>query len=334
MFNIDNLIQKAHSVVKSHYLGNGAYARHLWQNEAGTRLLAVNPYGCADALHVLYMINELPTGDEAKACVKALQDLQDPETGLFTEVPPAYYMHATAQCLGALDLFGAKPKYPQKTTLQFFTKEGLKTLMDSIRWQEAPWKDSHLGAGVYAIGVMTDNVDLEWQNYYFDILYDETDPEWGMSRKGTILTGDNPAPLFHHLNGWFHYMFNIQYAKRPLKYPEKLIDTCIKMYREKLLHPMFARSVGFSEIDWVYPLNRATRETPHRFEEAKAVLCEFADEYIPYLESLDFATHDSINDMNPLCGVIACLAELQNALPGYIESSKPLRLVLDRRPFI
>lgn len=334
MYNIDNLIEKAHKVVKSHYLGDGKYARFLWQDKANTRMLGVNPYGCADALHVLYMINELPTGDEAKACVKALQDLQDPETGLFTEAPKAYYMHTTAQCLGALELFGAKAKHPQKTTLQFFTKEGLKGLMDAIRWQDAPWKDSHLGAGVYAIGFLSDSVDLEWQNYYFDILYDNTDPEWGMSRAGKVLTGETPAPLYHHLNGWFHYMFNMQYAKRPLKYPEKFIDTCIKMYKEKLLHPMFARSVGFSEIDWVYPLNRAMRESSHRFEEAQEVLRDFADIYIPYLESLDFETNDPLNDMNPLCGVICCLAELQVALPGYIDSTKPLRLVLDRRPFI
>jgi hypothetical protein len=35
-----------------------------------------------------------------------------------------------------------------------------------------------------------------------------------------------------------------------------------------------------------------------------------------------------------LFGAVCALAELQTALPGYIESKKAMRLVLDRRPFI
>ena len=56
--NIDKLIEKAHGVVKSHYLGNGAYARYIRQNEEGTRKLGINEYGCADAMNILYTINE------------------------------------------------------------------------------------------------------------------------------------------------------------------------------------------------------------------------------------------------------------------------------------
>ena len=336
--NIDSLIEKAHNIVKTHYLGNGGYARYLWQNAEGNRKLGINEYGCADAMNILYTINEFPVGEEMEACLLALQNLQNPETGLFEEATH-HFMHTTAHCAAAIELFDAQPKYPQKTTLKYFTKDGVKALLDSLRWQEAPWRDSHEGAGVYVIGLLTGNVDLEWQNYYFDLLYNDTDPDYGMSRVGTILTGDNPAPLFHHLNSWFHYMFNMQYAKRPLKYPAKLVDTCIKMYTEGLLGNdamdyNFAHSIGFAQIDWVYSLNRATRETSHRFDEAKALLRDFADDYIAYLESLDFDTNDPLNDLHCLFAVLCCLAELQAALPGYIESTKPLRLVLDRRPFI
>jgi hypothetical protein len=35
-----------------------------------------------------------------------------------------------------------------------------------------------------------------------------------------------------------------------------------------------------------------------------------------------------------LFGAVCALAELQRALPGEIRSERPLRLVLDRRPFI
>jgi hypothetical protein len=129
-------------------------------------------------------------------------------------------------------------------------------------------------------------------------------------------------------------MFNMDYARRPLKYPDTLIDSCIKMYDENMLGKTFGRYIGFCEIDWVYSLNRATRQTPHRHTEAKDRLRRFAGDYIAYLESLDFDTDDGANDLHMLFGAVCCLAELQAALPGEIKSTKPLRLVLDRRPFI
>ena len=331
MINLDSMIEKIHNVVKSHYLGNGAYARYLWQDANKTRKMGINEYGCADAMNILYSINQFPTGKEREDCLDALLSLQSEETGLFEE-HTHHFIHTTAHCIASIELFDAKPRYPQKTMLPLFTKEGIKKLLDSIRWVEAPWRDSHEGAGTYVIGVLTDSVTLDWQNYYFDLLYDETDPELGISRAGTY--DPNAIGLNHHLNGWFHYMFNMQYAKRPLKYPEKLVDTCIMMYDTGLLGKGFGNGVGFSEVDWIFALNRATRETPHRFAEAKERLWDMAQKYISFLESLDFEKHDGINDLHCLFGAVCALAELQAALPGKIVSTKPLRLVLDRRPFI
>ena len=54
----------------------------------------------------------------------------------------------------------------------------------------------------------------------------------------------------------------------------------------------------------------------------------------PGPESFDFETDDPINDLHMLFGTVCALAELQNALPGEIVSTRPMRLVLDRRPFI
>ena len=53
-----------------------------------------------------------------------------------------------------------------------------------------------------------------------------------------------------------------------------------------------------------------------------------------FLLELDPATHENFNDLHTLFGCICALAELQAALPGYLASDKPLKLVLDRRPFI
>ena len=119
-----------------------------------------------------------------------------------------------------------------------------------------------------------------------------------------------------------------------MKYPDKLVDTCIRMYDEGLLGDSFGKSIGFAEVDWVFALNRATRETPHRFYEAKERIRDFANKYIDYLESLDYETHEGLNDLHCLFGALCCVAELQTALPGEFISTKPVRAVLDRRPFI
>ena len=63
-------------------------------------------------------------------------------------------------------------------------------------------------------------------------------------------------------------------------------------------------------------------------------LTSFAEKYVEFLYSVDPVTHDSFNDLHMLFGTVCALAELQTALPGMIRTQKPLRLVLDRRPFI
>ena len=331
MINLDSFIDRVHKIVEKHYLGNGAYARYLWQDQKGSRKMGINEYGCADAMNILYTINRFPTGKAREEALDALRGLQNKETGLFEE-HTHHFIHTTAHCTAAIELFDATPLYPQVRMQEYFSKEGLKKLLDGLRWTEAPWRDSHEGAGTYVIGVLTGNVDLDWQNYYFELLYNDTDPVWGMSRKGTI--DGHPAPMNHHLNGWFHYMFNMEYSKKPLKYPDKLIDTCIHMYDTGLLGKGFGTGVGFAEVDWVFALNRATRQSPHRFYEAKDRLRDFAYKYIANLEAMDDDTHEGLNDLHCLFGAMCAVAELQAALPGEIVSTKPLRLVLDRRPFI
>ena len=210
--------------------------------------------------------------------------------------------------------------------------EKLYELLEGLDWCGTPWPMSHRGAGIYTIGVLTDSVSLAWQRDYFKWVYDNSDPKYGLSKAGTIDSGT--APICHHLYGWFHYMFNMDYARRPLRYPEKLIDSCLKMYAENLLTDKFANEIGFMEIDWVFAINRASHQSKHRFDEVKAQLRDFASRFIPYMKSLDYETHDGVNDLHMLFGALCALAELQRALPGEIESTTPLRLVLDRRPFI
>jgi hypothetical protein len=76
------------------------------------------------------------------------------------------------------------------------------------------------------------------------------------------------------------------------------------------------------------------RQTPYRFEEAKEELEKYAEKYVAFMNGIDYENDEEFNDLHMLFGAVCCLAELQMALPGKILTSKPLRLVLDRRPFI
>ena len=133
--------------------------------------------------------------------------------------------------------------------------------------------------------------------------------------------------------GFLYYLFNCEYARRPLRFPAQLVDFCLEL-RAANQAPLLGEQVSFAEVDWVYCLSRAVRQSGHRFDEAQNALESFAARYLDFLDGLDTARHDGWNDLHLLFGALCCLAELQSALPGQLLSEKPLLLVLDRRPFI
>lgn len=92
--------------------------------------------------------------------------------------------------------------------------------------------------------------------------------------------------------------------------------------------------MSFIYIDWVYCLARSARESGHRVRDARHALAASAKSYVEYLRSLDGDTHPGLNDLHMLFGVWCTLAELQNVVPGLIRTTRPLKNVLDRRPFI
>ena len=326
--NIDALVEKIAKTVESHRIEEGVYARWLWQSDKQNRVLGKNEYGCADAANILYTIGAFPREPEKRArWVAALQSMQDPQTGLFREATH-HMIHTTAHCTAALELFDAQPLYPLTALEPYLKPERMMHLLDTLNWHADPWRSSHCGAGLFASMVITRMVDMDWQKAYFGWLREHCDPEVGLSMR------HGGAPVYHHMCGWFHYFFNHEYARQPIPYPDRLIDTCIDLYVNEKMTPTFGKQIGFAEIDWVFCMNRASRQTKHRHDEVKTLLRRFAKEYIEWMESLDAATHDTFNDLHSLFGAVCALAELQLALPGEIETTVPLKIVLDRRPFI
>lgn len=329
ILNIDGILKNVINVVKNHELETGKYARWLWQNSNNSRELGHNAYGCADAANILYTLNEFPNDDlKRQKFVEALWEKQDSKTGIFKE-NTHHEFHTTAHCTAALELFDKKPLYPLYAMEKYKDINNLYKMLEDMDWLHCG-KGAHAGAGLYAALVITESVDKKWENEYFGWFNENCDPNTGLWVKEPV----NDFPVHLQMGDAFHYLFNYEYAKEAMPYSDKLIDSCLKMYDEGKMPEDFGRQFHFIEMDWVYCLNRASRQTPHRFYDVKETLFNFAKKYILYLNSVDWEKDEGANDLHLLFGTVCCLAELQQSLPSKITSNKPLRLVLDRRPFI
>jgi len=330
MYDLRPFIQEIEKIVERHYLGEpGKYARWITQDEKGSRNLGSAPYGVANAVNILYTIGALPTDPEQrKAFVKVLQDFQNPANGLF-ENPGNFATHTTAFVSGALNLLDAEPLYTAKDFEKYADKDSLFAFMDTIDWAKDPWLGAHLGAGIYASMILTGTAGDEWEDAYFEWLDTNADSKTGLWKKDAL----EGAPMFHYLASTFHYVFNYEHAKRALPYPKELLDTCIKAYYDGACMD-FSKSVGWPDIDFTYLLARVQRRAGVRFEETQKILTEIADGLISQLLKMDPETSETLNDLNTLFAIVCALAVLQDALPGYIRTSKPLKLVLDKRPFL
>ena len=329
---MDPFIEKVLQCVQKHKLAPGCYARYLWNNDKGTRKMGVNEYGCADAANILYTVGHFPSDPEERAAfVECLQGMQDPVTGLFYE-DTHDPIHTTAHCTAALELFDAKALYPCTGLREYTTREGLYSLLEDDRCWINAWPGSHRGAGILPSLVNTGMVDLQWKDWYFDWLWEHSDPEIGF-----VCFGPKRSPMLRdYMCGGFHYLFNHESERRPFRYPEKIIDFCLELLADWKTHQLLGvrKACDFINIDVIYSVTRSMRQTDHRFWECKAALETYAEAYVQLLLSIDYDSDDSFNDLHMLFGALCALAELQVCLPGKIRTSRPLKLVLDRRPFI
>ena len=63
-------------------------------------------------------------------------------------------------------------------------------------------------------------------------------------------------------------------------------------------------------------------------------MATFGKKYTDWICNIDHKKDDGFNDLHMLFVSVCALAELQTALPGEVITDKPLKLVLNRRPFI
>lgn len=313
-----------------HNLGSdGAYARYTGGMGADD---GPDPYGCADAANILYTIGAFPQDPRARAqWVERLRSFQDPADGMFRDPTHSYY-HTTAHCVAALELFDASPRYPLALLMPLLEREELERFLRNLKW-DRPWRSSHDGAGCAAALAITGEAPPSWFDWYFAWLDANVDPRTGFWLRDRQLPKSDEPGWFENLAGSFHYHFNYAHFRRPFPYPERVVDSCLEILASSPVK-LAINSVGFKEIDWIFCINRAMHQCGHRFRDVIAALTVIADRVVTLLNDDDYRTSAKFDDVHETLGAMCAVAELQQALPGVIHTPRPLKLVLDRRPFI
>jgi hypothetical protein len=183
--------------------------------------------------------------------------------------------------------------------------------------------------------VLAGGVPAEWSDWYFEWLWENQDPATGLWRRGCIRDDSGQlrgAPLFHHLASSFHYLFNHDHARRALRFTSRWSTSASSSTAPASSRRWAAGSRGTRSISSIH-LRSLQKRTPYRAAESRAVIEEIAEKLVDSVLRIDPSTDEGLNDLHSLFAGMCSLAVVQEALPGFLRTPKPLRLVLDRRPF-
>jgi hypothetical protein len=333
MINLESFLAKVNTSLEAHRaVEAGGYRRRLLDAPQAEL------YGTSDAVIIQYTIGELPQEQDGRRhLVERLQSFQDREDGLFTGAGH-HPIHATAFAISAMELLDTKPLRPLEGLRGLRSRQELHRFLDGLDWRSEPWRDSQKGAGIYAALVLSGEADAAWEDWYFEWLWQEADPGSGLWRKGAVPAAGEAAnagaPLFHHLAGSFHYLFNQNYRKRPLRYPEQMADTCLELYAAGQI-PESRDDFSFYELDVLYTTTGVMAQTAHRHEELRRMNEEIGGRFLKFLaERTARQEEDFFPDLHTLCGAVCALAIVQSFMPEQVGIGRALNKVLDRRPFI
>ena len=304
--------------------GAGRYPRQPGQT-------ATALYGVADMACVLYTVGALHPSPQARAqWADAFELLQDPATGWFREKEPVSLtpQHNTAFALGAMQLLDLTPKYPVKTDAEY---AHIGAYLNSLNWRTGVYPGSHKGAGVGAIYTLVPELhSTSWFAEYFATCDALFDPNNGLMGRDKPAGGD-----IDQVGGTFHYSFLYQFFNRQMLYPDKRIDAVLGLQRsDGYWSP---NNHLWMTLDAMYLMTRTLRYSTHRFEDVQSsvrrilkVLAQ--DVYSPEGRKVIFSRKDGVHS---LTAAISIAAEAQEFLGSReIVTDWPLKLVLDRRPFI
>jgi hypothetical protein len=303
--------------------GAGQYARSPGQTT--TEL-----YGVSDMACILYTLDLLhPSEKERAEWSAAFQVFQNPHTGWLIEKSPTHTpLHNTAFAIAAMQLLNLAPQYPLKMGPEYFDP---KAFLNTLNWRTAVYADSHKGAGVAAIFTLVPTLGTpKWFDEYFTACDSLFDPNNGLMGKDKPHDGDA-----EQIGGSFHYSFLYQHFNRHMPYPVQRIDTVIRLQQADGY--WMKKNHLWMTLDAIYLMTRTLRCNPHRFDDVSAVVRRVMDVLMRDVFSSEGRKNTFTGNLavHSLTAAISIAAEAQQFLGAQeVVTERPLRLVLDRRPFI
>jgi hypothetical protein len=303
--------------------GAGHYAR-----KPGETVMEV--YGTTDMACIFYALGKLNLTEKQRSeWIEAIQSFQNPDTGYLVEKDPTHdKLHNTAFSLAALNLLSAGAKYPLKFAAEYKDPWAFLSTLD---WEKNVYTESHKGAGVGAIYALAPELhDPKWFAEYFAFCDSLFDPNNGMMGKNKPASGDSDQ-----IGGTFHYAFLYNHFNRRIPYPEKRIDSIIALQQPDGYWR--ADKSPWLTLDALYLMTRSVRQQPYRVEDVRRVVRKtmdvlMVDLYSPEGRAKAFSPRITVHSAT---AAISIAAELQQFLGAdQVITDWPLKLVLDRRPFI
>lgn len=292
-----------------------------------------HPQATAHAVHLSYMLNIFPGRPERRsALVQILQEGLDGHAGLHTLQLDAPILPEACAAVSALECFDLLPVRTPSTLRDELIIVQLPKRLDALPWDESPQSAARQAAAAFGILTLCGEAGPAWEQGWFDWLQSHANADTG------LLDLWDPTPqqlyghwtLLPHLQAYLPLLCTYIHARRPHPNPWRLIDTLLDML--EINWHMFHEAADGRELAPVLALARSLRLTAHRHEEARNLLRRFAHRHIRHL--LQEADTGNMEHLAETRKIIATLAELQIALPGFVRTRRPMRPLCDRHVWI
>lgn len=184
----------------------------------------------------------------------------------------AYYQEETTTiCQQALDALSAPPPPLRDWDFDQRVSDGIACYFDSLSWQDA-WMDSN--PVMFVLSQLCH--DAERHNKPRLLSHVDVALDWLDAHQSPITglwEGPHEVSLVNAMAATFHFTFFYLYRRRPIKYLERIIDSCLCLQQS---HGLFSEgnAIGQTCLDYdaIDLLAKASAVTNYRLEDVKEAM--------------------------------------------------------------